>query len=232
MCQFFLRCFTGKYKKSRNTLYYLDLITWRNSCYIVQYNDLKGYFMKFSTALIFSISLIVSSHTNATLLTDVGGVDEFIASTTLKNSGDSTELNWAQETLRKELKDQSITLTLDTKDESGTGWTLIDDLLEKDIYSTKFDINPSYFLLKFGTGGTDIASHLLFKNVGDLSFGVIDFSAAGIVLSDYKNFSIGRLSHVDEFNANPTPTQGTTPIPEPMTISLFALALLGFARRK
>ena len=192
--------------------------------------------MKFCTILAFTTSLLISATASATPLTldDVGGVDQFIASTTLSKSGDATELNWAQETLRKELNDQSITLTLDVKDESGTGWELIDDLVQNDIYATAFDINPSYFLLKFGTGGTDIASHLLFKNVGDLAFGVIDFSAAGIDLSQYKNFTIGRLSHVDEFNANPINSQGTppNPIPEPMTISLFALALLGLARRK
>lgn len=190
--------------------------------------------MKISSILAFAISLLISANASATLLNDVGGVDEFIASTTLSKSGDATELNWAQETLRKELNDPTITLTLDVKDESGTGWTLVDDPFNNDIYSTKFDINPSYFLLKFGTGGTDIDSHILFKNVGDLSFGVIDFSAAGIDLSQYKNFTIGRLSHVDEFNANPTNPQGTptNPIPEPMTITLFALALLGLARRK
>ncbi len=180
--------------------------------------------MKFTSALVFAISLFVSCTASATLIEDVGGVDEFIASATLTNSGDDTELSW----VRDILNDQTITLD-DKYDSTGDEWSLIED----DIYLTELINNPSYFLLKFGTGQTGVDTHLLYQNIGDLAYGVIDFSDAGIDLLSIKKFHIGKVSHVDEFNANPIPhqPQGSTPIPEPMTISLFALALFGLVRR-
>lgn len=194
---------------------------WPSFCSVMQYNDLTGYFMKFTTALLFTISLVVSSNTNATLLTDLGGVDEFIASETLDDSGDGTELSW----VRNMLGDQ--TLTLDEKyNSSETDWSLVTN--ETDVYSTLLSSSPGYFLLKFGVGQTGVDSHFIFKNVGDLSYGVIDFSLAGIVPIKGKKFTIGKISHVDEFEAS---IPNNTSIPEPMTISLFAIALLGFARR-
>jgi len=181
--------------------------------------------MKFSTALILAISIFSSSNLSATLIKDLGGVDSFIASETLANSGDDTELSW----VRNALNDQSITLD-DKYASTGSKWSLI----EGDVYSTELINSPSYFLLKFGTGQTGVDTHLLYQNIGDLAYGVIDFSEAGIDLLSIKKFHIGKISHVDEFNANTNPhqPQGNTPIPEPMTISIFALALLGLARRK
>ncbi|KGJ96664.1 PEP-CTERM sorting domain-containing protein [Colwellia psychrerythraea] len=176
--------------------------------------------MKFTALLVFSLSLMVSTNTNATLISTLGGVDEFIASTTLANSGDNAELSW----VRDILQDQSI--TLDEKyNSSGSDWSLVTN--EADVYSTALINTPGYFLLKFGVGQTGVNSHFLFKNVGDMAFGVIDFSLAGIVPNG-KKFTIDRISHVDEFTATPPQTS----IPEPMTISLFALGVLGLARRK
>ncbi|PKI17748.1 PEP-CTERM sorting domain-containing protein [Colwellia sp. 12G3] len=180
--------------------------------------------MKFSSIVVFAISLFVSTHSSATLLVDVGGVDNFIAKATLQNSGDGVELSW----VRDILNDQTITLD-DKYTSTGSDWTLIEN--ETDVYSTHLINNPSYFLLKFGVGNTGVDTHLLYENVGDLAYGVIDFSDAGIDLLSVQKFHIGKVSHVDEFDANPIQSQ-STPIPEPMTISLFALALLGLSRRK
>lgn len=176
--------------------------------------------MKFSTVLIFTLALVFSSNSNATLLTDVGGVDTFIASTSIK-SGDKFELSW----VHKILNDNTITLD-DKYNSSSSDWSFVED----NIYSTQLINNPTYFLLKFGNGNTNGGdSHYLFENVGDLSFAVINFS--GIGLFSVTNLNIGKISHVDEFDANPSQSQ-SNPIPEPMTISLFSLALLGLARRK
>lgn len=178
--------------------------------------------MRFLSTMAFAISIFVSTNTTATLLTNVGGVDNFIASKTLANSGDGTELSW----VRDILQDQSI--RLDEKyNSSGSDWSLVTN--ETDVYSTTFINTPGYFLLKFGVGQTGVNSHFLFENVGDLAFGVIDFSLAGII-STGKKFTIGKISHVNEFITDPIQNQNNS-IPEPMTISLFALALLGLVRR-
>ncbi len=185
--------------------------------------------MKFHTALAFAASLLASVNASATLLKDVGGVDNFIASETLTNSGNNTELNW----VRNALNDQTI--TLDEKyDSAGSDWQLLTG--ETDIYSTSLLNSPGYFLLKFGIGKTGVDSHLLYENIGDLTCRLIDFSEAGIDLLSIKKFHIGKISHVDEFGTSPNQPQGTTPgnttpIPEPMTISLFALVLLTLVRR-
>lgn len=151
---------------------------------------------------------------SSTPLTDVGGIDTFIDSTTLANSGDETELNWAKYILNDPL------LTLDEKyDYESSNWSLVSG--ESDIYSTHFTTSPSYFLLKFGNGGTTYDSHYLLENIGDINYGVVDFSDLGIELIG--NFSIDRLSHTDEF-AGIT----TTNIAEPMSFTLFLLALLAF----
>jgi hypothetical protein len=204
----------------------------------VQHSDLKGYFMKFTTALIFSISLIISSHSNATLLTAVGGVDEFITSEDLGKSGANTELDWVIKMLvEKGYESQGTSFEMekyeypDDRTNTDYQWSLVED----DIYSTAFDNSPVYFLLKFGMGSTGITdTHFLFKNVGDLKFAVIDLSVAGLVSTSKKDFSIERISHIGQINAQPTEPNGGgtgTSIPEPMTISLFAIALLSLTRR-
>lgn len=177
--------------------------------------------MKISALLAFAITLAFSGNTHATLLTDVGSVDHFVASTTLSNSGGNTELSW----VRDILNDQSITLDRKYED-NDVSWELLTN--ETDVYFMALENTPAYFLLKFGNGNTNLNSHYLFQNVGDLSFAVIDFASADV---DLTNATINRISHVTGFDGDSTQPQGT-PIPEPMTISLFALALLGLARRK
>ena len=173
--------------------------------------------MTFRTLLLCSLLITFSYLSKATPIT----TDTFIASSSLANSGDHTELAW----VRDIMKDQSI--KLDKKYESeGNDWTLVAG--ETDVYTTNLHMSPGYFLLKFGVGKTGVDSHLLFKNIGDLSTAVIDFSLAGIDLSSIKNFTIDRISHIDEFDAQIPPT---TTIPEPLSSTLFGLAVIGLLRR-
>ena len=58
------------------------------------------------TCLLISSSIFFSSLSSASLMSEIGGVDEFIGRATLKSSGDQTELNWVQ----KLLSDQTISL--------------------------------------------------------------------------------------------------------------------------
>lgn len=161
---------------------------------------------------ILGLMLLTSPLASSIPFSTVGGIDTFIYSTTLSNSGDATELNWVKNQLGDPL------LTLDEKyNSTGSDWSLLDG--ETDVYATAFVGTPSYFLLKFGIGGTSYDSHYLFENIDNLSYGVIDFSDLGIELTG--NFSIDRISHNDEFSTG-------TGIPEPLSLTLLALALLSF----
>ncbi|WP_022940634.1 hypothetical protein [Psychromonas hadalis] len=159
-------------------------------------------------------SLMLSPLVNAMLLTEVGGVDEFISSATLKNSGDATELTWAKQLL-------ADPIVLDDKyDSSGNDWTLVDG--QSDVYFTEFTNNPAYYLLKFGTGKSGVDSHFLFKNSGNEKFAVIDFSQAGIDLLTVKKFHIGKISHVTEFD-----NISVASVPAPTGFVFLLMALFG-----
>ncbi len=165
----------------------------------------------------------LSTQVQALSITDVGGVDTFLTSTKLANSGESVELAWVQDYLN----DDSLTFNgkADSKDEMN--WTQVQGTNQDDIYATSFGSEaPDYFLLKLGTGGIDIDSHYLFDNIGELSYGVVDFSKAGIDFT-VKKINIGRVSHVSNIGGD-----SSVDVPAPASLSIFALALAGFAARR
>lgn len=190
---------------------------------------------------------LISSAAHALTINQTGGFDTLISSTTLPNSGDATEKAWVESALETYLGIASVDATLGVKDNSGsTNWTLASDSLSDDGFnddyyynfgtdSNNVEIEPDYYLLKFGTGGTNgrpssggrIESHYLFENIGDLNYAMVDFSQA----TDVANFSvgsvnIGKLSHTNTYNV------GGSVVPEPSTYAMFGLAgvILAFMR--
>ena len=99
---------------------------------------------------------------------------------------------------------------------------------------------PLYFLLKFGTGGTGSNQDtFFFKNIAELnklvfSNAQVNFLSGGDCGANGQGAcNIGRLSHYDIFGAA-TGGGGGNSVPEPTTVALIGLGLLGFAasRRK
>lgn len=150
-------------------------------------------------------------------------VDTKIGEALLPNSGDATELA----ALASILGVAANTLSLDFKINSvaanvfanpGGGWFL--------------DVTPDapgYFILKFGIGGTGAtADHFFFQNVADLTKLVwtddqVQFLSGGCGAN---NCNTGRLSHYVGVNGGGGPPNA---IPEPGTLALVGLALLGGA---
>ncbi|WNO09878.1 hypothetical protein [Teredinibacter sp. KSP-S5-2] len=147
----------------------------------------------------------------ALAITDVGGIDSFIASADLGNSGDATEEAWVESILGYDVD------YMTSYDSFGSDWTLLDG--ESDVYAAELSGSPSHFLIKIGTGGTDLLSHYLFENNEDFTWAVVDFSDAGIDFAE-NNISISRISHVGEFG-------DLIEVTEPSSIALIILGTIG-----
>ncbi len=145
----------------------------------------------------------------------VGGVDTLLASASLKNSGDKTELNWVQGVLDEKFGITDV--TLDAKYDSMT-WYTTD---QANTYAIDFQTyNPEFFLIKIGDGNLlSPIDYFLFENTPELAWGVVNLADLGI----QEIIGLDRISHVDEFNG------GAAPVPEPATMLLIGSGLLGLA---
>ena len=158
---------------------------------------------------IFAVTLLsVTSSGWAVPISDVGGLDNFVAGTYLAKSGDAFEESWVESML-------GIDVVLDDKyDTNGSNWQFVDG--STDIIATQFADAPDYFLVKTGKIFGTTNNTFLFQNVDELYWGVISLASMGITGSN-----IEKISHLTLFDSP------STDIPEPGVFTLLVLGVMG-----